>query len=515
MITAAGILSGSWTCDDAFISFRYAENFAAGLGLTYNPSLNAPVEGYSNTLWVLISALVSFLNLPLALSMNWLSLVCALFLCHRIYRTLIQTLELAPLQAALITAIASLSPTFLVWGTSGLATMPFALCLFLAYESCCLNKTNKVTVAEALALVALVLIRAEGFAWAVVIILLALVFNPSRRGAVVKVLIPTLLLTLAVLFTARYSYYGALMPNTASAKVGFSLARVLRGADYVLVYLLTFLTPVAGFLAVVRFKALWNKKELLVAFLLFTGIFSYSILVGGDYMSMGRFLLPSLPFQALLVGALLHTRTKLIYAFGPVLVAVSLLPLCDIYLVPAAVKERFHFRLNRSSFVNESDHWRFMKANAARWRKKGTLLKQIAQPGDSLVEGAIGNVGYFSGLTIYDRMGLVSRIPKASSTKKLRSPGHDIRVPDVFFLNKEPTYLFAKYVSGERLKGTINSARRKKYPFPYSPVVLRDDASGNSSSGKPWYLVLMKRHSNRESYEQAWSDSDAEWKKTK
>ena len=40
--------------DDAYISFRYADNLARGLGLVYNPGER--VEGYSNFLWTLLLA---------------------------------------------------------------------------------------------------------------------------------------------------------------------------------------------------------------------------------------------------------------------------------------------------------------------------------------------------------------------------------------------------------------------------------------------------------------------------
>ena len=43
-----------FTTDDAFISFRYAENLLAGHGLVYNPGER--VEGFSNLLWVLLIA---------------------------------------------------------------------------------------------------------------------------------------------------------------------------------------------------------------------------------------------------------------------------------------------------------------------------------------------------------------------------------------------------------------------------------------------------------------------------
>ena len=50
--------------DDSYISFRYAENLAAGHGLRFNPS-EQPVEGYSNFLWILFCALVHTLGLNL------------------------------------------------------------------------------------------------------------------------------------------------------------------------------------------------------------------------------------------------------------------------------------------------------------------------------------------------------------------------------------------------------------------------------------------------------------------
>ena len=40
-----------WTTDDAFISFRYAENLSEGKGLVFNEGER--VEGYSNFLWTL------------------------------------------------------------------------------------------------------------------------------------------------------------------------------------------------------------------------------------------------------------------------------------------------------------------------------------------------------------------------------------------------------------------------------------------------------------------------------
>ena len=43
--------------DDTFITFRYADNLASGRGLSFNPDEANPVEGYTNFLWVILSAL--------------------------------------------------------------------------------------------------------------------------------------------------------------------------------------------------------------------------------------------------------------------------------------------------------------------------------------------------------------------------------------------------------------------------------------------------------------------------
>src|SRR5262245_59523408 len=44
-----------WTTDDAYISFRYADHLVRGEGLVFNPGEH--VEGYSNFLWTLWTAL--------------------------------------------------------------------------------------------------------------------------------------------------------------------------------------------------------------------------------------------------------------------------------------------------------------------------------------------------------------------------------------------------------------------------------------------------------------------------
>lgn len=53
----------AFVTDDAYISFRYARNWAEGHGLVFNPG-DAPVEGYTNFLWVAWLALWLKLGVP-------------------------------------------------------------------------------------------------------------------------------------------------------------------------------------------------------------------------------------------------------------------------------------------------------------------------------------------------------------------------------------------------------------------------------------------------------------------
>ncbi len=67
------IYTWNLTVDDAFISFRYAQHLAEGYGLVWNIG-EAPVEGYSNFLWVLMISAFMYLKLDPVLISKFLGL---------------------------------------------------------------------------------------------------------------------------------------------------------------------------------------------------------------------------------------------------------------------------------------------------------------------------------------------------------------------------------------------------------------------------------------------------------
>src|SRR5690606_12048881 len=113
-----------WIADDAFISFRYARNFARGLGLVYNEG--EWVEGYTNFLWTLLLGLASKLGLDIPLTALFGNL--AAFAATVLLAALLPA-RLAPKHAVVpFAAIAlALAKPFYTFAGSGLETMPIAL----------------------------------------------------------------------------------------------------------------------------------------------------------------------------------------------------------------------------------------------------------------------------------------------------------------------------------------------------------------------------------------------------
>ncbi|MBW2295440.1 MAG: hypothetical protein JRG94_24505, partial [Deltaproteobacteria bacterium] len=116
--------------DDAFISFRYAANLAAGHGLVWNPG--EYVEGYTNFLWVLILAAGMRLGMaPEALSctLGIASGVGVLLLLGRFSARRLGALH--PLVWLPLFTLA-LSRSFTAWSSGGLATQLFTLLILAA-----------------------------------------------------------------------------------------------------------------------------------------------------------------------------------------------------------------------------------------------------------------------------------------------------------------------------------------------------------------------------------------------
>ena len=474
--------------DDAFISFRYAKNWAMGYGPRYNLGPQPPEEGYSNFLWVVVCTFIEYLELDITFWAPMLGFACGSLLLYLVFRTLRRDFGMGLGVAFSVSLGLGLFPPYALWSTGGLGTMAFALSTFATAYFLVLRQAGIAPYCGALAGVAMALLRTEGIAWALLFALLGIVTRRMREESVwrpVAVYVAIVGTAFSVYFAWRYSYYQLLFPNPVYAKVGFSPEVALRGFRYVASFALTFVTPLFFLLLAAGYVA-WRETPKPVALALGTLSLTfpaYAVVVGGDWMSMGRFLVPGFAFGALLMGWLVARpweRSRLAFlAVVTATITVSLLPAWNVHLVPESVRRFFYFR-GLSIDRTEYEQWFFSGRTFAESEKEIALaLKAHLKPGDSIVTGAIGSLGYYSDLKIYDRHGLVDRrVPRHYQRDASREPaGHDIRAETDFFFEDVPTVLLYSKIGVYPLA--------KPSMTPEGSVRYRIEARAKSWRGNP------------------------------
>ncbi len=441
-----------WTCDDAFISFRYVKHLTRGDGLIFNPGEAPPVEGFSNLLWILLLSLPYSFGISLPVAANVLSALAGVVLIGLVARFAVVRLE-SGLAGALATSLfLATLPPFVIWSTSGLESMPFALAVFATYSALVLHPEKPRLLLASICAICAALLRADGALWCGVAFLAALLpwYWKGRWPLLRGVLITGVILSVVVAlhFLWRHDYYGEWMPNTARVKAGYSSLRGERGLNY----LLSFLLAVPSIALVIVWVSIGSVRKgtrsmVVPSALLFVLInCGYAIYVGGDFMAMGRFFIPSLPFVALLFAAACRGigHPALIAAFAGANVGLGLAGCLDLLPVSEDLRQRFHFRWNGPQARSEIAQWEFMDAQAKLWSDLGRALSIHTEPGESLIRGNIGATGFHSELVLLDQNGLViPEVAGSSQPLKKASPGHDRRVDPEFFFSWGPTYLGA------------------------------------------------------------------------
>jgi hypothetical protein len=222
--------------------------------------------------------------------------------------------------------------------------------------------------------------------------------------------------------------------------------RLERGLKYLASFFLA--VPVC---ALVPLTAVWIQRarvDLVTgqALLFLCGAAGYALYAGGDFMPMGRFILPAMPFIAILFAAasakmLDGGKTMLAHAFSLVMISLAALASSDWSFAPESMRERFHFRWNEAQARGEVEMWRGMRDRAKAWSLLGRAIALNTEPDDSIILGNIGAIGYYSDIRIYDVFGLTSPEVARRDVPLVRaSPGHDKAVGPEFFYDRHPTY---------------------------------------------------------------------------
>ncbi len=322
----------AWLIDDAGITFAYARNLALGHGLVSQPGA-MPVEGYSNTLWLLL--MVPFLKFgwfDLYLTPKLLGLGCMLITFYLIYRSVIRITIGSRIAAFLALVLIAANASFVIWTTSGLENPLFVLliaALFLLTLRYIERNHTSVwyPLGAALIVFAAALTRPDGIAYAVIFPMVIVLRPFSMTGELVGRKLSHLLQYLLYLGLCaggflyfRQWYFSDWLPNTYYAKGGpeqrFLMPALTLQGDYLakarellsslygdlwwaVVVLLLFAGIAALLSRIVRVRPL-----LVAAAFVFVGYYVY-LIMPNDWMGEFRFATPFFMLFHALVGSVL------------------------------------------------------------------------------------------------------------------------------------------------------------------------------------------------------------------
>jgi hypothetical protein len=403
--TAVFVARHAWSLyDDAYIYLRYAENVLAGHGFRWNIA-DAPVEGFTGPAYLLLLVALGAAGLDLEVATQLLGLVfvtAAISVAAWTAATLARrnlahrdtsadsgtggeqttvgdrpSFALPAFAAVLAGAALSLDHFFLLNSVIGLETALASLlvCGILASVTC-LEARGLRTL-----LVLAVLTRPEAALFGLGVI----AFPFARRP---RWLAPLALAAVAIAAT-RWFIFGDIVPNTFHAKSGGTAAHARLGLEYIGTVVTHFpaivLAPLALLGRRTRRPAAW--------FLALCAVwFAHFLRTGGDFFPFSRLAVPLVPALTALAAtgvALVVGRTRR----PKVMVAAVAITAT---LAGAGITAQW--RAHRLAPMHGFD-------DVLYWTALGHWLGEN-HPDARFATTTIGAMGYFSGLHVYDLVGL-------------------------------------------------------------------------------------------------------------
>lgn len=457
----------AWGSDDAYISYRYAQNLVLGHGLVYNPGER--VEGYTNFLWVLIIALGRLVISPdniyaFSCLLNLFLVAIMLFIFYRYTRN-----RFGEEKAILASFLFALCPPIWVWvgsGTEAILVLLVQLATWVTVESILQKQQPMKLLLFGVLLIFSILLRADGFILPLIVILYLLI---KKRYQLALFVGGVALFAMAPYFLWRYEYYGYLLPNTYYAKVSGPLLLRIKAAliqlelliyrQGLIIYLLAFLF--------IGFKFLTKEKQQNTADtngIGFPGLFiivwlSYWLYIGGDHFDE-RFLLILFPMGIVAWLAIINNvlKKKWVIFLIAITFFMQLRP-----LIPLGFYQDKRFRYSISKYDS--------------WITLGKFLgKQY--PGKTIAVGAAGKIPYFSGLKTIDMLGLNDKhIAHGEAT--FFSPGHNKYDAD-YVLSKKPDIIIEHIFSNFDLMYDLGKNKYEKEGYTIKYLVnFKPKSKGN------------------------------------
>ncbi|MEE9555199.1 MAG: hypothetical protein V3W18_13000 [candidate division Zixibacteria bacterium] len=300
VLIAFSVMIHPWMLDDALISFRYAENIAAGNGAVFN--VGEKVEGYTTFLWVILLAAGKWIGFDTVIFSKIMGLIFALGCLvlvgnsHKFIGAIDYKISIAAV------LFLGTSGVFLPWGVSGMEVTLFTLLvlsgvLYYLRIGDSGNARGYIFLGFLCGLTALT--RPEG------LLIFGLISIDILLAKNKRIYFLYLILAFGALYLPyyiwRYDYYGYLFPNTFYAKVGWSIDQLIRGFRYLIIFAIPSMAILLPLIDPLAISLLFKNYSRLYILPLIAGVYTiYIILVGGDPMPASRFFAPIMPIICIL-----------------------------------------------------------------------------------------------------------------------------------------------------------------------------------------------------------------------
>lgn len=426
--------------DDAYISFRYAQNFAEGHGLVFN--VGDRVEGYSNFLWTFILGTVNKVGVD-SETFVFLFSILLIPIIYFLFRTLASNWRLS--EKAIVGASTALlfNFSFSSYLSGGLETplqtLLFLLTLVLASFS---DKRRWMLAVQSVIFGLLILNRMDSgllvLATALYYTYFVVTYNSSNFDKLIRMGLLSVpgLVIISIWIVWKYNYYGDVVPNTYYAKIGANSSSVLiwaKGLAFVIFFAAAyFLLP--SLLLLVKWRQvtfILRKIKFQIDFIVLAVLIvllynAYFIYVGGDFMEF-RFQVPLMPIYLLLMFSVV-SRLELVRLF-------------TILLVVSSILYSVLFKGAISGFESISYLKNHISMERQDWRGIGEELREMF--GNEAVTIAVspaGAIPYFSGLRTIDMLGLNDVWVAKNGLKYKNTPGH-YKIAPLSYLQEEKVNL--------------------------------------------------------------------------
>jgi hypothetical protein len=439
--------------DDAYITFRYAQNIIDGQGMVYNPGervlgTTTPIYTF---LMTIVGSIFGGVNAPfpwIALFVNTLADVLTTLLLIRLGENL--GYQKAGYATAIIWSIAPMSVTFAIGGMETSVFVCLMTATFYLYSS------NTLVPAAFMASVSL-LTRPDALLFILPLILdrIRRRYVPNRESKQIERFSPREILAfgIPILVWIGFAqiYFGNPLPNSLAAK---TVAYLLPPEAAFIRLLQHYATPFLGHLTFGRY---W----IILGFILFPILYSLGTLklIRERFDTWAIFAFPIAYLLAFSIANPLIFRWYLtpplpIYFLGIFLGVERIAndfkkPVIPILFTLLA------FGLTLNGWTLRPDHgpirpapeMAFIKLELI-YEEVGRNLKDEIAPGEILSAGDIGALGYFTGARILDTVGLIS--PEVAHYYPLPESYYEINyaiAPDLI-LDKQPDYLVILEIYG-------------------------------------------------------------------